>query len=103
MYPIISSDKDYIGLMVLFPNQPNDDGLVFLIVFSQVLATAIACGCIHYASNFFFLWKFRENYEPLSDVDKRGAQLEATSLVLTCFLVPLFIVGLVELSVSVEE
>jgi len=89
--------------MSWFPNQPDDQGVVFCIILSQVLAAAFACVCIHIGSKFLMLQFYPDQFKALNATEQRTTQAECTSFVLTTFLVPFFIAGAVEVSGSIEE
>ena len=89
--------------MSLFPNQPDNEGLVFAIILAEVVAVAIGCCAVHYVSKHFYQYFFQDRFNALSEAEQRSTQSESTSTVLTLCLIPCFIAGAVELSASIDE
>lgn len=86
-----------------FTHLPNDEGLIFAIILSHVVAVAILCQLIHIVSGYLLRRLYPESFEVLNNTDQRTTQAECTSFLLTLFLVPFFIAGAVEVSGSIDE
>jgi hypothetical protein len=89
--------------MSWFPNQPDDQGLVFVIILSQVVAAACACASVHVGSGWLMAKYYHDAFKAMSPSDQRQTQAEVTSFVMTIFLVPCFIAGAVEVSGSIDR
>jgi hypothetical protein len=89
--------------MYVYPSNSSSNEIKPIIVIVEILVVTFACFIIHHIGKLFFQYLYKDIYNKLSDVDKRCAQAEFTSTVLTLTLIPMFITGCFETYYNVYE